>query len=139
MTRHGVHCRQCGYDLRELATTECPECGATFDPGEPSRVAAAYLTWPNARCAMLLIASVTCYLKFRTYVPFRLAKPYLHFMIDAYQWFLATIGLAVWALFVMRSSKGMRTLAGLWIGIVFVLPHTIPFLRQAIRRFYYGY
>lgn len=30
-----VLCRSCGYDLRTITSSVCPECGAGFDPGDP--------------------------------------------------------------------------------------------------------
>jgi hypothetical protein len=30
------YCRRCGYDLRGLSSSLCPECGARFDPADPS-------------------------------------------------------------------------------------------------------
>jgi hypothetical protein len=29
-----MYCRGCGYDLRKLDTTRCPECGRGFDPAD---------------------------------------------------------------------------------------------------------
>jgi hypothetical protein len=31
-----MYCRGCGYDLRKLDTTRCPECGRGFDPNDAS-------------------------------------------------------------------------------------------------------
>jgi hypothetical protein len=32
----GMHCLNCKYDLRNLSEHRCPECGAPFDPSDPS-------------------------------------------------------------------------------------------------------
>ena len=31
-----ARCRNCGYPLRQLPTTRCPECGRAFDPTDPT-------------------------------------------------------------------------------------------------------
>jgi hypothetical protein len=32
----GLHCPQCGYDVRGLPAPICPECGRAFDPDMPA-------------------------------------------------------------------------------------------------------
>ena len=37
--QHLALCKSCGYPLRELVRTRCPECGRDFDPGDPKNMA----------------------------------------------------------------------------------------------------
>jgi hypothetical protein len=60
-----MHCLGCGYALANLSGTVCPECGRSFDPGDPHTFAAAprirlrtVLLW-NSAAASMLAASIT--------------------------------------------------------------------------------
>ena len=40
LDRRAFTCKRCGYDLRGLIETRCPECGTDFDPAERERIVA---------------------------------------------------------------------------------------------------
>ena len=47
-TGMGWYCRHCGYDLRSLPTSRCPECGRNFDPANPRTYRKQpYRSWPR--------------------------------------------------------------------------------------------
>lgn len=48
-----AECLGCGYSLRGISTANCPECGRTFDPGDPRTYGPR-----SARRALLLPAIV---------------------------------------------------------------------------------
>lgn len=54
----GVSCSRCGYTFGRIATTTCPECGATPPPLPPSKVSKGRSAWARTVVATLVLATV---------------------------------------------------------------------------------
>jgi hypothetical protein len=51
-----MHCRACNFDLKGLTSNACPECGRTFDPGDPESFAVRPRSWFGRNLGRILLA-----------------------------------------------------------------------------------